>query len=339
MPEHVLDAGGDALEPRGRGARRRRRRREESERRADWAGIATFWRRPGVLLFVALAALAGLGWWSVVTAAREVPVRRGGIDGLQLHMEQARWILDQMDHGENFQKPSTMMPGMPEWGMQRVTLQLAFHNQADAPRTYDGAEFWLEPEIGEPVPPSGAQLGHALIAPGQSLNTSVHFDFDTEQPHGRLKVAWRRGGEVVYLPVPEPAEHYHLRPRGGELALPPDARLVLPLGDAERGEALYMGKYGCVACHGDPAQAGTNNVGPHLAAVATRAMTRVDGQSAAQYLYESILEPNAFIAPECKTGPCVEPTAMPEYASLMTLEDVAHLLVYLTELDGPIGPS
>ncbi|MEM9555965.1 MAG: hypothetical protein AAGC60_17040 [Acidobacteriota bacterium] len=287
--------------------------------------------RLGVLLFAMLAVLAVGGWLLVFHSATKIPVRRGAIDGLELHLEQARWILDQMDHGENFSKPSTMMPGMPEWGMQRVTLQLAFHNQADGPRRYDGSEFWLEPEIGEAVPPSGAQLGYARIEPGQSLNTAVHFDFDTEQPHGRLRVAWRRDGEVVYLPVPEPAEHYHLRPRGGELAMPPDARLVLPLGDVERGETLFMGKYGCAACHGDPALAGTNNVGPHLAAVAARAVDRVDGQSAAQYLYESILDPNAFIAPECKNAPCTEPTAMPEYASLMTLEDVAHLLVYLMD--------
>ena len=54
---------------------------------------------------------------------------------------------------------------------------------------------------------------------------------------------------------------------------------------------------------------------------------------APQYIYESIVEPAAFIAPECKGGlPCVTPTAMPEYASLMDLQDAADLLGYLLEL-------
>ena len=47
----------------------------------------------------------------------------------------------------------------------------------------------------------------------------------------------------------------------------------------------------------------------------------------------SIIEPGAFIAPECKGGvPCDEPTAMPEYASLVNLQDAADLLGYLLEL-------
>jgi hypothetical protein len=54
--------------------------------------------------------------------------------------------------------------------------------------------------------------------------------------------------------------------------------------------------------------------------------------AAAQYIYESILSPGAFIAPECKDGnPCSEPTAMPEYASLMNLQDFADMVTFLLE--------
>lgn len=119
------------------------------------------------------------------------------------------------------------------------------------------------------------------------------------------------------------------------MALPPDARLLLPIGKPARGEGLYMGVYGCVACHGNPQVAGTAVVGPHLGGIGLAGATRIEGKTAAQYIYESILEPGGFIAPECQNGqPCAEPTAMPEYASLLTLQDVADVLAYLLAQEG-----
>lgn len=319
----------DVREDEGRGAGKRRVRREE---RRDAAALA-WWGRPGLLVFCLAVALAGAGWWLLVDTGRKIPVRQATIDDLHLRLEEARWILDQMDHGENFQKPSVMMPDMPDWGKQRVTVDLSFFNRSSDGKIYDGEEFYLVPEFGEAVSPVGAQVGRAKLGPGQALNTALHFDFDTRIPHGKLRMEWRRSGSSVYLPIPEPAEHYHLRPRGGEVNFPPDARLVMPLGKADRGRALFVGVYGCVACHGDPQIPGSNNVGPHLAGVASVAGQRVEGVTAAQYLYESIVDPGAAIAPECKDGrPCREPTAMPEYASLMSLQDVADVLLYVTTL-------
>ena len=212
---------------------------------------------------------------------------------------------------------------------ETMTLDVAFENVSDSSRIYDGSEFSLVPEIGPPVPPVGAQVGRAPLEAGQRLNTTIHFDFDTTRPHGKLLVEWRRRGHSVFLPIPEPAEHYHLRPLGGEVALPLDVRLLLPIGDAERGKALYDGTLGCIACHGDVARPGSNNFGPDLALLAEEAGTRIEGVSAAQYIYDSIREPGAFIAPHCKDGPCQTPSAMPEYASLMTLQDFADVVTYL----------
>lgn len=296
---------------------------------------AVWWKNPGVVVFLVTVVLALAGWVLVFRATQRIPVEEATVGGLHLRLNEARWILDQMDHGENFQKPSTMMPDMPEWGKQRVTLDLAFENRSDRTQTFEGDELFLVPELGEEVSPSGAHTARAELGPGQAFNTAVHFDFDTTLPHGKLRVVWRRGGESVYLPIPEPAEHYHLRPRGGEVALPPSADLVLPLGRPDRGKQLYDSVYGCVACHGDPQLPGTNNVGPHLAAIGTEGGNRIEGMPSEQYIYESIIEPGAFIAPECKDGrPCSSPTAMPEYASLMSLQDIADLLKYLVEQQG-----
>ena len=311
-----------------RGARKRQEMREQKAR--DEA--LRWWTQPGVLIFLLTLVLAGAGWLLVIQASRLIPVEEATLGGFHMKLENARWILDQMDHGENFQRPSVMMPDMPEWGQQRVTINLAFENVVDDTLVFDGGEFFLVPEIGDPVPPMGALVGQAPVGPGQTFNTALHFDFDTTMPHGQLRVEWRRAGDSVYLPIPEPAEHYHLRPRGGDIGLPPDARLLLPIGKPQRGASLYQAVYGCVACHGDPAVPESNNVGPHLGGIGTVGASRVEGVTAAQYIYQSILEPNAFIAPECKNGlPCPEPSAMPEYASLVSLQDVADMLTFLLE--------
>ncbi len=311
----------------GKGNQRRTARRIERQQRE----ALRWWAQPGVLVFFLAVGLAAVGWFFVVQSSRRIPVREASLAGLHLKLNKARWVLDQMDHGENFQRPSTMMPDMPEWGSQRVTIDLAFENISQEPQLYAGEEFFLVPELGKEVAPMGAQVGRAPLEPGQRLNTTLHFDFDTTQPHGKLLVEWRRGGKSVYLPIPEPAEHYHLRPRGGEVSLPQDARLLLPIGDADRGESLFEGRFGCIACHGDLESPGSNNVGPHLAGIGTVGGTRVEGLSAVQYIYDSVRNPGLFIAPECKHGPCTEPTAMPEYASLMNLQHFADIVTYLLE--------
>jgi len=285
-----------------------------------------------LLVFLLPLLLALGGWWLVLRQASRVPVEEATVGGLHLRLVEARWLLDQMDHGENFQKPSTMMPDMPAWGDQRVTLELTLDNRSDESQLFDGAELFLVPRYGDEVGPRGANVGWARLSPGQTFHTAIHFDFDTSEPFGRLHAEWRRKGETVILPIPEPAEHYHLRPRGGEVALPPNAQLVVPLGAAKRGARLYAGRYGCVACHGDPRVAGSNNIGPHLGNIGQEAAERIAGTPAAQYIYDSIVRPGLFIAPECRAGqPCEVPSAMPEYASLVNLQDLADLLVFLME--------
>jgi len=59
-------------------------------------------------------------------------------------------------------------------------------------------------------------------------------------------------------------------------------------------EARILGPNpGCITCHSyDP---DTTLVGPSIAGVAVRAQTRVSGQTAAEYLRESIVSPSAFV--------------------------------------------
>ena len=80
---------------------------------------------------------------------------------------------------------------------------------------------------------------------------------------------------LVTIPTPEPAA--------------PDADVTD--GAAANGEALFAAK-ACSACH----STGDNRlVGPGLAGIGETAATRVPGQTADQYLEQSIRDPGSFL--------------------------------------------
>lgn len=107
----------------------------------------------------------------------------------------------------------------------------------------------------------------------------------------------------------------------------------LTTGDASNGPSAYQA-YGCIACHGDPAgDPSSATVGPWLGNIGNDAATRIEGKSAAQYIYESILDPNSFIAPECPAGPCFEPSTMRnDYPFSMNEQDMADIVEYYLTL-------
>ena len=72
----------------------------------------------------------------------------------------------------------------------------------------------------------------------------------------------------------------------------------------------------------------------NLGNIGNVADTRVDGQSAARYIYESILEPNAFVVSECPNGPCADPSVMQasNFGGRMAEQDMADLIAYYLTL-------
>ncbi len=114
----------------------------------------------------------------------------------------------------------------------------------------------------------------------------------------------------------------------------PDSVADLPEGDPDNGAVLYVNPYVCTACHGDPTIEGSNNVGPWLGNISNVAATRIDGVSASEYIYESIVDPSAYIVPECPTGPCLEPSVMAanNFAQRMSLQDMADMVSYMEAL-------
>jgi len=94
------------------------------------------------------------------------------------------------------------------------------------------------------------------------------------------------------------------------------------VGDATNGEALFAVQ-GCSGCH----STGENRVvGPGLSGVGVRAETRVDGQSADEYLTTSIISPIEFLVPDF-------PGIMPgNFGSAMSEAEIADLVAYLVSL-------
>ncbi|HUS94323.1 MAG TPA: c-type cytochrome [Patescibacteria group bacterium] len=113
----------------------------------------------------------------------------------------------------------------------------------------------------------------------------------------------------------------------------PDTVEELPDGDAENGRDVFQ-LNGCAVCHGDPEDVNSvATVGPWLGNIGNDAATRILGMSAEQYIYESVLDPTSFVAPECPNGPCNDPSVMrQDYPNLMSEQDMADLVQFYMTL-------
>ncbi len=103
-------------------------------------------------------------------------------------------------------------------------------------------------------------------------------------------------------------------------------------GDPAHGEELFL-SYGCTGCHGNLEDETSAAVGPWLGNIAEVGGTRVEGLTADEYVYNSILNPSAYIVPECPSGPCTgPPSAMPDNFPLRMGEnpqDLQDVMSYL----------
>jgi mono/diheme cytochrome c family protein len=120
----------------------------------------------------------------------------------------------------------------------------------------------------------------------------------------------------------------------GQAPQPELLSLPSPISDDPvlRGRAQFNNK-GCVACHTIQGFS-VGAVGPELTHISTVAQTRVENQTAEEYLHTSILDPSAHIVEECPTGPCADPSAMPaNFGELLSEEELADLVAYLLSLE------
>lgn len=91
---------------------------------------------------------------------------------------------------------------------------------------------------------------------------------------------------------------------------------------------------GCGACHKIGAIGEAHKVGPDLTAIGLTAGGRVPGMTAEEYIRQSVLEPNAYLAPACPNGPCL-PSIMPrDYATRLSVAQQDTLVAFLLAQQG-----
>lgn len=94
----------------------------------------------------------------------------------------------------------------------------------------------------------------------------------------------------------------------------------LPAGNAANGKVLYEDK-GCVGCH---TLDGKASVGPSFQGVYTRVASRKPEYSPKEYIYESVVNPNAFVVDGFQQG------IMPNnYNTQFKPQEMADLLAWL----------
>lgn len=99
-----------------------------------------------------------------------------------------------------------------------------------------------------------------------------------------------------------------------------------PDSPAGRGRRLFSGVGRCSSCH---ALAGsTVIVGPALAGIATTAATRVAGLTAAEYIEESILRPDAYRPPGFENAQMDA-----SLAKTLTVEQIDDLVAFMLTLE------
>lgn len=96
----------------------------------------------------------------------------------------------------------------------------------------------------------------------------------------------------------------------------------------EAGQTVYntggASQIPCSTCH---TLDGTPLVGPSFQGIAERAATRVEGQSAEQYLRQSITQPSAYLADGSSD-------TMPKiYGETLSEEDIDNLIAFLMSLE------
>ncbi len=107
------------------------------------------------------------------------------------------------------------------------------------------------------------------------------------------------------------------------------------VGDPEAGQQVYVGEGGCGACHVIEGVEGANGVvGPdhtHLAIKAAEVAEKVGAASAEEYIRESIVDPSAYIAEDCPTGPCAPGTMPQNLKDQLTEEQINDLVAFLMQ--------
>jgi hypothetical protein len=95
-------------------------------------------------------------------------------------------------------------------------------------------------------------------------------------------------------------------------------------------ETILTGS-GCGSCHSIGEHGERRKVGPDLSNISSVAGKRIEGVSAEEYLRQSVIDPNAFIAEQCPNGACLANIMPADYGTRLSAEQVEMLVGFLME--------
>lgn len=112
---------------------------------------------------------------------------------------------------------------------------------------------------------------------------------------------------------------------GTSVAAAPSAA---PMGSAD-DVLVVLERNQCTGCHiiGERGIAGAGNT---LNGLSARIASYNAGQDAVTYTQQALLEPGAFVAPDCPNGPCAN--IMPSYRGRLSDAEVEQIVQYLLSL-------
>jgi hypothetical protein len=96
----------------------------------------------------------------------------------------------------------------------------------------------------------------------------------------------------------------------------------------EQAQGIILNS-GCGSCHVIGSLGESGKVGPDLSNIGIDAGNRAPGQSADEFIRESILNPSAFIAPNCPNGPCLDNIMPADYKTRLTDNQIRTLVDFL----------
>lgn len=155
---------------------------------------------------------------------------------------------------------------------------------------------------------------------------------------------------VTFKTPNEPGELEYMDGNTAFEALGMKGVLVVAAGapSAEKPAGLYVNelavqaiqKGGCVACHVIPGIPGAVGViGPDLSEIGKKVAERIEtgeytgmAKTTEEYLLEAIQSPDAFIAPECPTGPCGAGVMPASLAQTLNADELNGIVKYLASL-------
>ncbi|MBN1453157.1 MAG: c-type cytochrome [Anaerolineales bacterium] len=130
-----------------------------------------------------------------------------------------------------------------------------------------------------------------------------------------------------------------LQVSGEAVAVPSEGEAVSLYVDEVALQALKKG--GCGACHAIPGVPGAvGMLGPDLSEIGKVADTRLQSgeyegsaKTVDEYMSEALVDPNAYLSPDCPTGPCQQ-GLMPSFAGTFSEQEIQAVADYLASLPG-----